>query len=73
MSKNRVPGTYKSKATFEPTTSPLPKYKDKALSDTRVRDEDYDYTKLSWPGHMGQDPNLSRGESLHVEHGPLVK
>ncbi len=54
-------------------TRPLPRVKDKALSDTRVLDEDYSYTSPKWPGKINGDPNLTRAEMEHQVHSPLVR
>ena len=61
----KVPGMSKSKASFEDKTLHIPRGRDLALSDTRVRDEDYDYTKDKFPGYIGNDPNLTRAEMMH--------
>lgn len=67
MAKDRVPGTYKSTASFEDKTLKNPMVKNIALNDTRVLDEDYDYTKNMWPGNMNEDTNLSSAESMHIK------
>lgn len=63
--KDRVPGTYKSTATFEGK-------RDKAFDDTKVEDEGYSYTSLSFPGFMGQERALTSDEAKHVVHKPLT-
>jgi hypothetical protein len=65
-----VPGTRKNASDFEAKTLRQPKIPDKALKDARVLDEEYDYTNQSWPGHMGIDRNLERGEVMQIRHKP---
>lgn len=65
-----VPGTRKNSASFEAKTLRNAKVPDIALNDARVLDEEYDYTKVSWPGKMQPDLNLDRGEVMQIRHKP---
>ncbi len=87
MKESRVPGTYKSNATtldtqrtpykqtgviendnYRPVT-----YKDMALADVRVKDEDYYYTKPELPGRIMGSPEMSKDEAKHKIHPPLTR
>jgi hypothetical protein len=65
-----VPGATKNRANFQADTLRNPMTPDKALKDARVLDEEYDYTKVSWPGKMQPDMNLDRGEVMQIRHKP---
>jgi hypothetical protein len=65
-----VPGSRKNSASFQEKTLRNPTKTDTALKDARVLDEEYDYTKVSWPGKMQPDLNLDRGEVMQIRHKP---
>lgn len=65
-----VPGTRKNAANYEARTERNAMTRDIALDDARVLDEEYDYTKVSWPGKMQPDNNLSRAERMQIRHKP---
>ena|ERR1051325_3647207 len=67
-----VPGMRKNAANFEANTLRNAKTRDIALDDARVLDEEYDYTKVSWPGKMQPDLNLDRGEKMQIRHKPQI-
>jgi hypothetical protein len=67
-----IPGARKNRASYEEKTLRNPKTPDKALKDTRVLDEEYDYTKKKWPGHMEPDLDLDRGVTMQIKHKPLT-
>lgn len=67
-----VPGARKNSASFEAQTLRNPMVRDIALDDARVLDEEYDYTKVSWPGKMNPDMDLDRGEKMQIRHKPLT-
>lgn len=67
-----VPGSRKNNANFESQTQRNRMTPDIAMKDARVLDEEYDYTKVSWPGKMEPDVNLDRGEKMQIRHKPQV-
>lgn len=69
---DNIPGMRKNRASYEAQTLRNAKTRDIALDDTRVLDEEYDYTKVKWPGKMQPDENLSRGETMQIKHKPQI-
>lgn len=67
-----VPGAMKNKANFQADTLRNAPVRDIALQDARVLDEEYDYTKVAWPGKMNPDLNLDRGEKMQIRHKPQI-
>jgi len=69
---DNIPGARKNQASYEAKTLRNAKTPDMALKDTRVLDEEYDYTKQKWPGHMEPDLNLNRGVTMQIKHKPQI-
>lgn len=65
MKNSKIPGTYKSTATFEVKTLENPVKRPRVANDIDVKDNDYSYTTTEFPGFMGQDANLDRAERMH--------
>lgn len=66
----KVPGSYKDNSSYQEKGYKSAPNKDMAFADTRVRDEDYDYTSLTYPGGIESNNMLKADIAKHKIHKP---
>ena len=65
---DKVPGSYKHRGLTKSDVHEKQMVKEIPAPKGDVEDELYDYTKMSFPGYMGQDPEMARDIGQHIKH-----